>query len=59
MIYIDGVKVDNRGKEKQLRNEIEKLNQEVFDLKMELASKMQEVEMLIEKIHKMGGRIRK
>ena len=58
-IYISGVVVDNKGKEKLLRLEIESLRKELSDMEHELKAKYEECEWLIEKIHKLGGRLRK
>ena len=58
-IYMSGVVVDNRGKEKTLRAEIEAQRLKIEQLELILKAKYAEVEMLVEKIHKMGGRIKK
>ena len=59
MIFMAGVTVDNKGKEKLLRKEIDDLRSSVLELEKQLKAKCDEVEALIAKIHKMGGRIKK
>ena len=59
MIVMSGVAVNNRSKEELYRKEIEVLRQEISNLSQMLKAKCEEVEFLIEKVHKMGGRIRK
>ena len=59
MIFMAGVTVDNKGKEKLLRTEIEILQNKNTFLENQLKAKMEEIEALIAKIHKMGGRIKK
>lgn len=56
---MSGVAVNNRSKEELYRKEIEVLRQEISNLSQMLKAKCEEVEFLIEKVHKMGGRIRK
>lgn len=59
MICMDGVKVDNRGKENLLRAEIAELRNQISIMEHELKAKYEECEWLVEKIHKLGGRLRK
>ena len=58
-IYISGVSVDNRAKEKLLRIEIDNLRKELSDMEQQLKVKYEECEWLVEKVHKLGGRLRK
>ena len=59
MIYMEGVSVDNRGKEKLLRAEIANLREQLSEMERNLKDKYEECEKLVDKIHKMGGRIKK
>ena len=59
MIYIQGATVDNRSKEKLLRAEIASLREQLSEMEHQLKDKYEECENLVDKIHKMGGRIKK
>ena len=58
-IYMSGVSVDNRSKEKLLRAEIASLREQLSEMEHQLKDKYEECEKFVDKIHKMGGRIKK
>jgi len=59
MILISGMAVDNRKKEKVLRDQIESQAIKIGQLEEELNKKYIEIQKLILKIHAMGGRVKK